>query len=85
MSATIDITKYLCRILYLYYTFTHIINDKVLLFIYMIWIYVWLSFIDKKVSHPNNRYEGTYSIIFMYFYKYLLCFISFTSFVRSYA
>ena len=73
MSATIDITKYLCRILYLYYTFTHIINDKVLLFIYMIWIYVWLSFIDKKVSQlveMQNTLIGTYlhvpSVAFSY-------------------
>ena len=50
--------SYFIFLLYVYHSFTHIINDKVLLFIYMIWIYVWLSFIDKKVSHPNNRYEG---------------------------
>ena len=55
-------TKYLCRIIS---RFTLIINDKVLMFL-------WLSVIDKKVSHPNEiqntfvrryryevRYEGT--------------------------
>ena len=45
-------TKYLCRIIS---RFTLIINDKVLMFL-------WLAVIDKKVSHPNeiqNTFEGT--------------------------
>ena len=49
-------TKYLCFIIS---RFTLIINDKVLMFL-------WLAVIDKKVSHPNEiqntkvpSYEGT--------------------------
>ena len=37
-------TKYLCFIIS---RFTLIINDKVLMFL-------WLAVIDKKVSHPNE-------------------------------
>ena len=42
-------TKYLCRIIS---RFTLIINDKVLMFL-------WLAVIDKKVSHPNEI-QNTY-------------------------
>ena len=37
-------TKYLCRIIS---SFTLIINDKVLM-------YLWITVMHKKVSHPNE-------------------------------
>ena len=51
-------TKYLCRIIS---RFTLIINDKVLMFL-------WLSVIDKKVSHPNEI-QNTF-VTYRYGYGY---------------
>ena len=60
-------TKYLCRIIS---RFTLIINDKVLM-------YLWITVMHKKVSHPNeiqntnvSSYEGTEGTKVQYLRRY---------------